>query len=486
MRRLLPRLALVALCLVLPRRGHADDYRDFRVPDYRLLSWNLDLTGTGSASRFAPSGGTDNRSTLGRFEFRSPFQADDVTESRERFISLNLQSSPLMQTGQSTGGSLSPGSSFEFRGIERDYAGQANWFESRYPGANALAWNWGASFYARMIDQDNADDYFRVAPGGEEHLSYQNRRTTYFYTGSASLGLGRGRVRDVSGVYEAQVLESRLLETGRLLRPLTPGGRQRLAELFYLSDGITSVHDRPSKYLWTEIERVLAADGALQDGTLDAWSALRALEPVMLLAGSNRRAGRFVGLFGFASADRGHQDTQERQESTIIQNGVIVSYYNLESSSRTDIEQDDAGVGLEWSENHPLSMRSQLDLRSRLKWGSHETLSGLFILGMRHMIADRWDAELVGQYDATAWTTGGQRSEPDWFVTARGTLAYLIEDSWSLQASYQTFHSQSRERDLPAYQLADHEITLGVTYRAAGRFGAPAAGLASRPMVGGR
>ena len=486
MRRPSPRLLLAVLFLAVPGASSADDYRDFRIPDYRLVSWNLDLTGSLSGTRYAPSGDVESQSTIGRYTFVSPFRADDVSERRERFIFLQLQQSPVMQSGQRTGGTLTPGSKDEYRVIQRYHSGQANWFESRYPNANSLSWNWGASFHASMRDLDIADDNLRVFPGSEFHQSYQSRRTEYRYSGSASIGMGRGRVRDVSGVYEAQVLEARLLETGRLLRPLTPRERQRLAEIFYLTEGIQSVHDRPSKYLWTEIERVLASDGALDGGTLDAWSALRALEPVMLLAGSNRRAGRFVGVFGFASADRGHSDTNDRQESTNIQNGVVNGYYNYETSSRTEIEEDDAGVGLEWSEHHPLSMRSQLDLRSRLTWSSHETLRALFIGGMRYMLADRWDAEVIGQYDATTWTSGGQRAEPDWGVVVIGTLAYLIEDSWSLQANYQTFFSQFRDRDLSAYQSENHYFTLGLTYRAAGRFAAPAAGLASRPMVGGR
>ena len=486
MRSPLPRLALFALLLAVPSTSRADDYSDFRVPDYRLVSWNLDLAGSLSSRRYQTATGGDARSSGASYFFHTPLEADDVTDRRERYAFLSLQSSPFTENTRYTGGVLRPTAEEEFLSIARRHSGQVSWFENRYPEAGGLAWNWGASAHASLHDREDVIDFRNGDAVNGYGASFASRRTDYLYTGSASLGVGGGRVRDVSGVYEAQVLESRLLETGRLLRPLTPAERQRLAEIFYLSGGIGTVHDRPSKFLWTEIERVLAADGALEQGSLDAWSALRALEPVMLLAGSNRRAGRFVGTFGFVSAERGHTDTEDHQESANWANGVLTGYSVFETSSRTPVERDDAGVGLEWSEHHPLSMRSQVDFRTRLTCSSHQKLTALVLGGARYLIADRWEAELTGQYDVQAWAAGEERSEPRWTVAGSATVAYLLEDSWALQATYLAYQSQYRDRDLPDYFLSDMSLTLGVTYRAVGRLSAPIAGLASRPMVGGR
>jgi hypothetical protein len=486
MRPPLPRVALFALLLAVPSTSLADDYSDFRVPDYRLVSLNLNLTGSLNATRYGPEFGREHQSSGGRYSFQTPFRADDVTDRRERSAFLYFASSAFTDRLRHTGGSSGVAVEDERVLANRGYSGVADWFESRYPDGGRLAWNYGASVQALARDEEvTQSTRYGDALNGSSNSS-GSRSERYEYGGSASLGLGLGRIRDVSGVYEAQVLEARLLETGRLLRPLTTAERQRLAEVFYLSDGIGTVHDRPSKYLWAEIERVLAADGALEDGALDAWSALRALEPVMLLAGSNRRAGRFVGSFGFVSAERGHSDVVDRQEFAIWVNGVIGAYDVSEVSSRTPIERDDAGVGLEWAEHHPLSMRSQVDLRTRLTLSSHQKLAALLSGSTRYLIADRWDATLTGVYQAQAWSAGEGRSEPDWLVLGNAAVAYLLEDSWTLQVTLNVQQEHIREADVPEFFQSFTTLSLGVTYRPVGRLSAPIAGLASRPMVGGR
>jgi hypothetical protein len=282
-------------------------------------------------------------------------------------------------------------------------------------------------------------------------------------------------------VYDAQLVEQRLLKTGRLTRPLTPEGRARLARLFYVAPDHFAVHDRPTKYLWRDIEKVLRDDGALADGTLDAWSVLRGLEPALEGANITRAAGHFIAPFVFVSAARGHVDEDQIFDTGEIRNGVPVSSSHTDASLRQQLRDDRAGVGVEVLVARPVSMRTHTQLSLQATAGSHDQLALRTIARAFEILADRWYTELDFQHDVSSERSHGARLQPVWLTAGQVQLGYFLEDAWSAHVNWISVQNQERAPVSGAsFYSRNSQVTVGLTYRPFGRFDAPGVGVFGR------
>jgi hypothetical protein len=296
----------------------------------------------------------------------------------------------------------------------------------------------------------------------------------------------------VTGVFDMEVLEQRLESTGRLLHPLSPAARQRLAELFSVSGDFLTAHDRPDRYLWREAERILREDEAVEAGTFDAWSLLRALEPATLSIVVTRRAGWRAAAAYEVTLDRGHTDLDAFFSSAIYDNGNLTSLSQGTSSFRRTLDET-RGFANAFVEYHrPFGMRWQTDVSGTARYGDgpRRQLLTQSAVGLTNVLADRWVATAAGSLVSFSEYFDGTRTSPAWTARATAQLSYFFEDSWSIAAGLD--HMQARPLFLINSMVIgtqgferQTQVVLALTYRPIGRFEAPGLRVSERLTPGG-
>src|SRR5262249_49937216 len=135
-----------------------------------------------------------------------------------------------------------------------------------------------------------------VQPPFRNQSEFNSSRDEYDVLLSLDASASWGRVRDATPVYQVEVLEERLRETGTLHQPLSRHAREQLAALYTVEGDVAFAHQRPTKYFWRELERILREDGVLDPGGLDAYAVQRLLEPITITGAIvARTAGYTVG-----------------------------------------------------------------------------------------------------------------------------------------------------------------------------------------------
>src|SRR5206468_4021204 len=120
-------------------------------------------------------------------------------------------------------------------------------------------------------------------------------------------------------------LQLRLRETGVLSGELSAAARERLASLYTLESSVAFAHERPTKYFWRELERLLREDGALGDGGLDAYSVQRLLEPLAFVGSAARPRGFSVGPQIVLSTQRFHSSQGLEVSQAFYQDDTLVA-----------------------------------------------------------------------------------------------------------------------------------------------------------------
>jgi hypothetical protein len=484
-----PQLALVctgASLLVASVALAQDPYREFRIPDARSFSWIVS-----SGARW--DGGDSNspfNSTLDRSRSADLSSYVRLRTQSDRHV-MDLHSDLAGNWNQDRSSSVYHD---DFIREDRWSAGDFDTYRAALVASTAGYWgdtDWGldAAFSAaygfrRVASVSNR--HLRYVPSSHELLETSAEENRYYNgAGNAALGLGLGRIRDATGVFSVQVLEQRLKATGRLLRPLSPGARQRLAQLFAVSPLMGDAHDRPGRFFWGNVEHILREDGAITDGTLDAYSLIRLLEPSSLGFRYTRLAGWHVSPRYVLVLARGHADHDEGSLSLLTDGGVPVFDLHSESHSRTKLDQTSGRAQLVAEYQRPWGMRWQARIVSTLSYGDGASRLASVTGGysVDHLVADRWLISGSLSHEVNSVRRGGARVHPTWSLLGIVQAQYFVEDSWSLSASYR--HVQSRGENVyfqPTYTRFDrfNDFRLGLTYRPVGRFEAPWLGVSER------
>jgi hypothetical protein len=475
-------LALVSAFCLLPAVVHAEDpYADFRVPDHRSFSWIVQSNGTTNLN-LRNQGTESSRDRALNGALRSQMTWASESEARQRALVLATNASWFYDHSRAT--NAFPAQLFQSsehqRADRQDLTLAAS--QRSYLGASEFAMD-GQVTADLDFEQDGRSDVNAsfLTPPAEDVLGEETQDRVYRHQGSVSLGIGRGRVRDVTGVFSAQLIEQRLLATGRLTRALSDPARLRLAQLHYLSSDFFAAHERPGRYFWREAERVLREDGALSDSTLDAYSLERVLEPTLPGVQFTRRTGWFVRPFFFGSETRGHADQDFRSDHLLVSSGVVQFHSQSEFSARNKLDRKDSGVGLSAEYHRPVGMRWQSDASAGASYGRGplRELDVNASAGLQYLLADRWYASATFQESVRSQRTADGRSQPSWFLQSRANLSYLVEDSWSIDLHYTDVQGIQRDvfASFPADFLRSSGFSFGLTYRPFGRFDAPGLGL---------
>ena len=485
------RLALVCTSAILFASVAAaqDPYSDFRVPEARSLTWLVNGSARWyrqySSSPFSASS-NDYRQSIGTLLTSAHRHAESEPRTSDLFFQAQGDWRSIRSVDQYSQGS---------QGYDNDgneYSADVFASTTRYLGASAWGIDAAASLFY-VYSRDGFGNTMSTFTGADESRTNSNT-TLHNYRGIADLllGPGYGRVRDVTGVFDMQVLEGRLEATGRLLHPLSPEARQRLAELFSVSGDFQTAHDRPDRYLWRDVERILSEDGAIADSTFDAWSLMRALEPATLSIAITRQAGWRVSAAYLVELIRGHMDSSSWFESWNFSPGFPPSGSGSGFSSRRTEDENHTAVRVGIEYHRPLGMRWQVDLASAGSYGDGPRRRAVLnsTLSLTNVLADRWVATAAVTQIAVSDFLDGVRVNPAWTVQGSAQLSYFFEDSWSITAGLD--HLQARplvrfnDTSLPpGGYMRQTQIVVGLTYRPIGRFEAPGLRVSERLAPGG-
>lgn len=336
---------------------------------------------------------------------------------------------------------------------------------------------WGASLEIlssalwRNLWMDESNYYL----DRDTRITNTNRGNTHNHLRSgehrAVAGLVYGRVRDATGVYEAWLLERRLLETGALSRELSPGTRERIAALYYMRSAYAAPHDRPERFFWQEVEKVLREDGALAREALDAYSAHYLLEyysgvPI-------RRTGFVIGPQVVATHRYASSDLTMSVEQATYQGDTLVAQIDHRYESSRNGPSDFVSVGAAVEYHLPLGMRTQIDLSSSIAFPTKEPYDGFEASSqgtVQYVVADRFRASLGLQHLRRVYEDSMTESS-SWRVLAQANLSYYLEDRLAVTLTLQDHQEEQHAGQISGYYRSLGAV-LSLSYTLLGRLDA--------------
>ncbi len=475
---------LLACCLAfaLPARATTDPFAGFRIPDH---AWRSGTAG------FAFSADRRDRSEAGRFErngsqnsiLNGGLRAGWDSDALQYGFGLSA-SGQLLKSDSRTAIDMPPYTL-------RDDRAERSAIEAWSLGGNLRAYPWRApvglgfsgSVQGAYVQNRSRAGYRTIVDYAEPTRSESDHTSsshTYETVAVADLSAGMGRVRDASVVYDVHLLEERLIETGALERALSPGARAKLAALYYMAPLFSAAHERPARFVWREIERVLREDGALGKGGLDPYSLMRALEPIAPAGRPMRQRGWFVGIVGQFTT----QNLITRREETVDDRAYVSDSLVSESHGvrrrRMIAFYDGAALGGEAEVHLPVGWRWQLDATTQATCPARPGERGLDVsnrASVSWLVADRWSASA----DLTQFRryfqppgTGVALTTDAWQTRAGAGIAYYLEDRTTLSLAVSQAQTRSQRVDASGRSFSrDSYFSLGISYRFLGRLDAP-------------
>ena len=479
--KLLPLLAC-CLALALPTRAATDPFAEFRIPDH---TWR-----DGSA-RFAFSADRHHQSTARAFDrtsslnsmFDGGFSAGWDADALQYGFSLSTVGQWVTSHGHS--GFEIPDYSQRQDGTSRQAVEDWRLVGSlrSYPwdipvGLGVSASARGSYSQGWSSSDTRTSQYYPVTRRDEAHQAGASHR--YQTVESAEVSAGFGRVRDASVVQDVHLLEERLIETGALTRSLSAGARAKLAALYYVAPAYSAAHERPDRFVWREIERVLREDGALGKGGLDPYSVLRAREPYAPPGRPMRQRGYFVSVVTEVATQRYISRLESEWAYLLYDSDILTDGTSGASSLREESSYDEATLGGAAEYHLPLGWRWQLDATARVAGPVRPDESGLNVsnrVSASWFVADRWGANASVSQNRNYFRPRGARgalATDSWATSVGTSIAYYLEDRTSLTLTISEAQSRTQYSfSTPRYFYRDARISFGISYLFLGRLDAP-------------
>ncbi len=487
MSRMRPLLA-AALLLLLAAPAAAGEsaadsaYRDYRIPDHRWWQWVAGVSGSASHSDQSVSPDQHYRSGVFRGQLATAVSGGHETDPLDQSWAADLRFTGDRRHDEQF--RLEPGGEvtgeFSDRVVLEGFT--AGYSLRAYPWSFPLALSAGTSQRFDFQQAFTSSDFLRRSPAVVEQSLSSSSFGAWNYTAAVDLGTGVGRVRDATPVYQARVLEDRLLETGSLARPLTRPARDRLAALFATEGRFVFAHGRPDKYFWGEIERVLAEDSALANGSIDLYDAHRILEPETIKGRVLRSAGWFVGPSVFLLSQQQHRIQESALSSSVYVADTLLFSSGFGFTFSDYARQDRIQTAIVAEYHHPAGHRWQYDAGHFTRIGeSGVPMFSNTNASVMWIVSDRWLATgFLGH--ALEWNGHGtERGVERWNVVAGMDVSYFLEDSWAFTVTAR----ETQAHDPDAFRR-NGDFAFSITRVISGLFDAPGLVSAMRPTPGGR
>ncbi len=456
-----------SLLFALPAFASDDPFADFRVPEHTAHSGTaqFQVSATHGASDAARNTGLSSYATT---QLARLHDSDAFLYS----IAVSLTGNVQTQSGRSSGGA--PSFAFSQDVFARVLAGQAAVTGGlrAYPWDEAVGLDLSAFASANSSGLRSRFDYaalntFPGAPVDRLERRDTEKSNNYRYDAALDATLGAGRVRDATVVYQAYLLQKRLLETGALARELSPATLEKIAALYYVQPDISSAHERPERFFWRELERILREDGALGEHGLDPYSVIRARESYFPFGGVGRLRGWFAGPV--ASLRHTHEiiRSDSRLDFRLYEDDSLVINDVSSTGERTVTESDRALVGGQAEYHRPLGWRWQLDAEAAALFPVRPDEHGQTVTSFARavwFVADRWEADVRFVHEREWFRPrGADRSTIDeWMVRYGATVAYYIEDHTTISATLDEMQSHFGYFD--SFSRSGR-LAIGLTYR---------------------
>lgn len=478
------RLLLLACCLAcaLPARAATDPFAEFSIPDHAWRSGSADFTFSADRS---------DRSADGRFD-RNGSQRSILNgglragwDSDALQYGFGVTASGRLLKSESRNTIDMPPYALNQERFERstDEAWRLDGALRAYPWKMPVGLGLTGSIQGACIQTRSRAGYRRDQDYTEPLRQESDRTWTghdYGTSAVAGFSAGLGRVRDASVVYDVHLLEERLIETGAIRRSLSSGARAKLAALHYMAPFYSAAHERPARFVWREIERVLREDGALGKSGLDPYSVMRALEPVAPWGRAMRQRGWFVGIVGQLTTRYDISDRAETVDDKVYASGSLISEAHGAWRHRLASSYDGAALGGGAEYHLPFGWRWQLDAATSLTCPAHPGERGMDLYSRTSVswfVADRWSASAAIEQRRRYFQprgAGEALTADTWQTRAWAGIAYHLEDRTSLSLAVSEAQAQSKH-DLDSERILyrDRYISLGISYRFLGRLDAP-------------
>ena len=457
-------------------------YSAYRIPRHRWSQWTATFAGRADRSDF--TGFEEQRDRSGQLQGELRTRLTGGFDSEPLFQNWSLSLSAFGATEHSESEqALAPvvrRTELTRRTLSEGISG--SYFVRAYPWEFPLGFGAGTSHSLSWLRLTSSDLYEQRDPDFRLVEVFTDALDRWRWFGSASLEVGLGRVRDVTPVYEAQVLEDRLLASGALVHALSRASRERLAALFAVRGDMQYAHERPDKYFWEELERVLIEDGALERGSLSLYNAHRILEPVSIRGRILRFKGWFVGPFVRPTIMQSNDSWESSYNREFYAADTLYDSFAARSEYDRYMRDDRifSGFGIEYY--LPAGPNWQFDVfQTTYIQESGENLESRSSAFAVWTVSDRWLATGRVTHELMWEGPRGDRSPGPWTVRYGADLSYFLEDRWALTLS--ALEIQQHEDDRFS---RSGSYSVGISYVISGLFEAPGLTAQMRPIPGGR
>ena len=356
-------LSVASLCLAASAALAADPYAEYRIPEHRWLAWTASANAGGlhrSSSGYFGTSYTDGQLNASASSSLTGGFDSDAT-SHAYFLTLEFAADRARSTDHEEFPSILDQD--ETRRTASQFA-EAFLAWSRYPHAVPIGLSLGTAGSFGLGQTWDSNQAHEVTPPSATRSQSSGSQGSYVANASLTASLSLGRVRDATPVYQAQVLEQRLREAGTITRELSPAARERLASLYTIEHDLSFAHQRPTKYFWRELERLLREDGVLGEGGLDAYSVQKLLEPLTIVgSGAVARArGLAIGPQVALQKYWTHRSLHASGSSSYYQSDTLVDVIQYSADHSTDSQNDRILSGM-FADFHPAGGDALADRR---------------------------------------------------------------------------------------------------------------------------
>ncbi len=292
------------------------------------------------------------------------------------------------------------------------------------------------SSYAQYLNDRNQDS--------TRSTSYYGGKTQQY---SVSIGIGWGKMRNVTSVVSAIRFQERLKQLNLLSNDLNEKTIEDLAEQFYRQGYYSNVHVRPDKFFWDDVEKTLSNDG-------------------VSLAGLNQYADLYI--------------REVPGELRFVRNEGIVGGVNLQLSYNNSYysqafpkinEQFYTLVNGYVNFSHQMDLNSQVSFNLSLSGGpnliKNSTVKQEYFVnaeaGYDYELTDRLVASLNDGFGLTFQNMGIQGKD----LSNQLNLGfnYFVEDNMSLSASYSWTYNDDKYISYYAHEsVNNNSVNVGLTY----------------------